>query len=345
MLLVRPARARAPPPSPSPCSTWRCTSSPSPCSCRPRRRASCARRSCPALVDDPEQLVAANSRLARLNVVAGAVGGAVGGGVLWLTSSPALTLALACVDVHRRRRVPRSRLPRRSPRRRCDAAQRGVRGAAHADDRRHGVGVHGRAWRRRVLRLRPRLRPAPGERAGVDVRRRRRRLRRRHVRRQRRRPAAAAALRRGPPDGRLARRPRRSSPPSAPSARPGRSCSLVVARPRRRRLGRPPGFRRAGPDAAPRSPRAAGPSPASRPASSSAGSPARSPPRRSPCPTRVSLAVAALGPDPGRRPLRPGPARGPRRPRRGSLRPPRRRPPTHRARHRVAPPTARTGSP
>jgi hypothetical protein len=50
----------------------------------------------PALVDEPDQLVAANSRLARLNVIAGGIGGAVGGAVLWLTSSPALTLALAC---------------------------------------------------------------------------------------------------------------------------------------------------------------------------------------------------------------------------------------------------------
>ena len=50
----------------------------------------------PALVDDPSQLVAANSRIARLNVIAGGVGGAVGGAVLWLTSSPAVTLALAC---------------------------------------------------------------------------------------------------------------------------------------------------------------------------------------------------------------------------------------------------------
>jgi hypothetical protein len=50
----------------------------------------------PALVDEPDQLVAANSRLARLNVIAGGIGGMVGGAVLWLTSSPALTLALAC---------------------------------------------------------------------------------------------------------------------------------------------------------------------------------------------------------------------------------------------------------
>ncbi len=50
----------------------------------------------PALVDEPDQLVAANSRLARMNVIAGGIGGLIGGAVLWLTSSPALTLALAC---------------------------------------------------------------------------------------------------------------------------------------------------------------------------------------------------------------------------------------------------------
>ena len=50
----------------------------------------------PALVDEPDQLVAANSRLARLTVLAGAVGGAVGAAVLAITGSPAATLGLAC---------------------------------------------------------------------------------------------------------------------------------------------------------------------------------------------------------------------------------------------------------
>ena len=101
---------------------------------------------------------------------------------------------------------------------------RRVRGAARADDRRHVVGVHGDPRRRRVLRVRAGVRPAPHERAGVDVRGRDRRLRRRHVRRQRGRAAAAATLRRGPPHG------RRRSPPwpscwrSAPSGRHVRSC-------------------------------------------------------------------------------------------------------------------------
>lgn len=48
----------------------------------------------PNLVDRPDQLVAANSRIARLNVFAGMIGGGVGAGLL-LVSSPATTLALA----------------------------------------------------------------------------------------------------------------------------------------------------------------------------------------------------------------------------------------------------------
>jgi len=52
----------------------------------------------PELVDEPDQLVAANSRLARLNVIAGAVGAAFGGAVIAITGRPALTLALACVS-------------------------------------------------------------------------------------------------------------------------------------------------------------------------------------------------------------------------------------------------------
>ena len=50
----------------------------------------------PALVDEPDQLVGANSRLARLTVVAGGVGGAVGAAVLATTGSPVATLGLAC---------------------------------------------------------------------------------------------------------------------------------------------------------------------------------------------------------------------------------------------------------
>ncbi|MET0578700.1 MAG: MFS transporter, partial [Ilumatobacteraceae bacterium] len=50
----------------------------------------------PALVDEPDQLVGANSRLARLTVIAGGIGGAVGAAVLALTGSPAITLGLAC---------------------------------------------------------------------------------------------------------------------------------------------------------------------------------------------------------------------------------------------------------
>ncbi len=51
----------------------------------------------PELVDGTDQLVAANSRLARLNVIAGATGGGIGGVVLAVTGSPAATLALACI--------------------------------------------------------------------------------------------------------------------------------------------------------------------------------------------------------------------------------------------------------
>ncbi len=50
----------------------------------------------PALVDEPDQLVGANSRLARLNVLAGTVGGIVGATVLAVTDSPAATLGIAC---------------------------------------------------------------------------------------------------------------------------------------------------------------------------------------------------------------------------------------------------------
>ena len=51
----------------------------------------------PELVDEPDQLVAANSRLARLNVIAGAIGAGVGGAALAITGSPAATLGLSCV--------------------------------------------------------------------------------------------------------------------------------------------------------------------------------------------------------------------------------------------------------
>jgi hypothetical protein len=49
----------------------------------------------PGLVSVPDQLVAANSRLARITTVAGAVGGIIGAPLLVLTS-PSVTLALAC---------------------------------------------------------------------------------------------------------------------------------------------------------------------------------------------------------------------------------------------------------
>ncbi len=51
----------------------------------------------PELVQEHDQLVAANSRLARFSVVAGAAGGAVGGTALAVTGTAAVTLALACI--------------------------------------------------------------------------------------------------------------------------------------------------------------------------------------------------------------------------------------------------------
>ena len=51
----------------------------------------------PELVDEADQLVAANSRLARLNVIAGGVGAGLGGTVLAATGSAATTLGVACV--------------------------------------------------------------------------------------------------------------------------------------------------------------------------------------------------------------------------------------------------------
>jgi hypothetical protein len=49
----------------------------------------------PGLVDSPAHLVSANSRLARINIISGAVGGAVGAAVLAVGASATLTLALA----------------------------------------------------------------------------------------------------------------------------------------------------------------------------------------------------------------------------------------------------------
>ena len=51
----------------------------------------------PELVDETDQLVAANSRLARLNVIAGATGGGDRRCRAAVTGSPAVTLALACI--------------------------------------------------------------------------------------------------------------------------------------------------------------------------------------------------------------------------------------------------------
>lgn len=50
----------------------------------------------PSLVDQPEHLVSANSRLARISLIAGAVGGSLGAAILAATSAH-VTLALACL--------------------------------------------------------------------------------------------------------------------------------------------------------------------------------------------------------------------------------------------------------
>jgi MFS family permease len=49
----------------------------------------------PGLVADPDQLLAANARLARVGTIAAAIGGAVGAALMALTS-PSVTLGLAC---------------------------------------------------------------------------------------------------------------------------------------------------------------------------------------------------------------------------------------------------------
>ena len=87
--------AICPPRSPSPCSTWPCTSA---LALLVSAKASGVVRQAlvPALVDEPDQLVGANSRLARLTVIAGGIGGALGAAVLAVTGSPAITLGLAC---------------------------------------------------------------------------------------------------------------------------------------------------------------------------------------------------------------------------------------------------------
>ena len=245
---------------------------------------------------------------------------------------------------------PRLRVVRRRRRREPDAAEhhpqrrgdpgRRVRGAARPDHRRHVVGVHGDPRRRRVLRVRAGVRPAPHERAGVDVRGGDRRLRRRHVRRQRRGPAAAATLRRGPPHGWRPRRAGRRAGVQRP--RPvtsDRAAGVVGAR--RRRGRRPPGLRRDGPDARP---------------DGDARPLVR--PLRDPVPARLGRRRGGRDghrhPDPlqpgrarrlpaaGGRAVRERPARGPRRPRRGSLRSDRGGPPADRPRRRVAPPRPRS---
>ncbi len=233
----------------------------------------------PELVDESDQLVAANSRLARLNVISGAVGAAMGGLVLAITHAPGCD--------------PRPGVRVLQPGRRGDAdaaehhatrgphAGRRVRGAARPDDRRHGLGVHGHPRRRRVLRVRSRLRAPPHQRADVDVRRGDRRLWHRHLRRQLDRPAAAPSVRRGPADGRRPGRPRRRArlrrPRTvAPDRDPG------VARAGRGRRRRPPGVRRDGADPRADGDPRAGRSPGSRRGSSSVGSAGPSRRQRSP---------------------------------------------------------------
>ena len=120
----------------------------------------------PELVDESVQLVAANARLARLNVVAGAVGGVIGAGLLAIRR-PAITLALAASLFSAA--IVASRVPTRSTEEDPPAAV--------VYEELHGPTIVATAWAftvdagvGRVLRVRPGVRPPAGERAGLDVR-------------------------------------------------------------------------------------------------------------------------------------------------------------------------------
>ena len=202
----------------------------------------------PGLVDDPSQLVAANSRLARLSVIAGTVGGVIGAGLLAI-STPAAAAGLAGV-LFVAAAIATTRVP--DPVQEQDPVPASV-----VYEELHGPTIVATAWAFTVVRasvgffvfglafaLRRESEPAwmygatvalygAGTFAGNVVA-----------------AGAAAALRRGPPDGgvprRAGRRRRVRRPRAVTTARAaGRGGA------RRGGVGRPSGLRRTRPDAGP----------------------------------------------------------------------------------------------
>ena len=203
----------------------------------------------PELVDEPDQLVAANSRLARLNVIAGA--------------HRRRRSAVSCSPSPARRRRRSPSPASRSPRPACvslllpSITPREVLTPSVEYEELHAPTIVATSWAFTAIRaavgffvfglafaLRRTSEPAWMYGAAIaaygagtylgNVGR----------------AAAAATLRRGPPHRRRARRAGRRAGVRRPRAvtcdRPAR-----VARARRRRGGRPPGLRRDGPDARP----------------------------------------------------------------------------------------------
>ena len=152
----------------------------------------------PSTVSGEGELVAANSRLAVLSVVAGflaAIPGIVVLKVGFLGSDWVVRLAALGLRRHRRRRVP----PGPAARRRRPPAADGRRGgrAARGVGAYGGVGHGGAAGRRRLPHLPDRLRLPPRRRPGLVVRRGPRRQHGRVVHRRRRGAQAAPAPGRG----------------------------------------------------------------------------------------------------------------------------------------------------
>ena len=168
------------------------------------------------LVDDPEELVSTNARLARFSSVTAALGVVAASGVFavagaeWSLRVGAVLFALAGATVLRAR--PRSTTPR-------DARRRRVRRDPPPD----GGRVVDRYARDpcggRLLHLHARVHAAPVQRAGAGLRTRRRCVRHRCVPRPHGGDGAAALVQRGAAD-RVCRSPfPRCSPRSASSAR------------------------------------------------------------------------------------------------------------------------------
>ena len=312
---VRRCAPCAPPGWPSRCSTSASTSSPSPCSIAAkaygRRR---ARRSSRASSTSRDQLVAANSRLARLNVIAGAVGGA----------HRCRRCSPSPIAHGRGDRVAARAVRRRRPLPRCAAVTppRWSRSCRPASSTRS-------CTRRRSSPRRGRSRwsvPPSGSSSSASPSPCAARASRRGCTARPSPPTASARspatpsrplLRRRYGEDRLtagvARRARRSSPPSAPSARPGRSCCWC-----RVVLGGAASVARQGFDALVQTRRPDGdPRPRVRPLRDPV--PARLGRRRDRRdgdrhPDPLSLAIVAVGPAPGGRALRAVAARGQPRP-------------------------------